>query len=266
MATHPTPHPRLHPCCAPSTRSGGRWASSLPPWYANVPICGLSLVGTTRHDCICESSAASVIRHVADGVIVGLLCYRGSDPLSCHIILFHSSPFLLQGNELEVAALKEGEYVAVRRFVRLLERGGDAKVMHVTDSVLIWLAGGTAAAAQHRQCCSEVWARLPLQFCDRSPCGCLTFELVSEARVCLQAALDELVDRAGELVNLRTAISRYRKPRRRFRFFRQAFVQLPAEVKFSAGTSASHISVMPDMLLGLSLRGQWPCPTCPVHT
>lgn len=65
------------------------------------------------------------------------------------------------GNELEVAALKEGEYVAVRRFVRLLERGGDAK-----------------------------------------------------------AALDELVDRAGALVNLRTAISRYRKPRRRFRFFR----------------------------------------------
>lgn len=36
--------------------------------------------------------------------------------------------WLLQGNELEVAALKEGEYVAVRRFVRLLERGGDAKV------------------------------------------------------------------------------------------------------------------------------------------
>lgn len=27
-----------------------------------------------------------------------------------------------------MAALKEGEYVAVRRFVRLLERGGDAKV------------------------------------------------------------------------------------------------------------------------------------------
>ena len=36
---------------------------------------------------------------------------------------------LVQGNELEVAALKEGEYVAVRRFVRLLERGGDAKVL-----------------------------------------------------------------------------------------------------------------------------------------
>jgi hypothetical protein len=39
----------------------------------------------------------------------------------------------------------------------------------------------------------------------------------------LQAALDELIDRAGALVNLRTAISRYRKPRRRFRFFRLAF-------------------------------------------
>ena len=35
-----------------------------------------------------------------------------------------------------------------------------------------------------------------------------------------KAALDELIDRAGALVNLRTAISRYRKPRRRFRFFR----------------------------------------------
>ena len=34
-----------------------------------------------------------------------------------------------QGTELETAALKEGEYVAVRRFVRLLERGGDAKVV-----------------------------------------------------------------------------------------------------------------------------------------
>ena len=31
--------------------------------------------------------------------------------------------------DLEDAALKEGEYVAVRRFVRLLERGGDAKVV-----------------------------------------------------------------------------------------------------------------------------------------
>lgn len=35
---------------------------------------------------------------------------------------------LQHGTELETAALKEGEYVAVRRFVRLLERGGDAKV------------------------------------------------------------------------------------------------------------------------------------------
>ncbi len=32
--------------------------------------------------------------------------------------------------------------------------------------------------------------------------------------------LSQVVDRAGALVNLRTAISRYRKPRRRFRFFR----------------------------------------------
>lgn len=36
--------------------------------------------------------------------------------------------------ELEEAALKEGEYVAVRRFVRLLERGGDAKVASLPPS------------------------------------------------------------------------------------------------------------------------------------
>lgn len=63
----------------------------------------------------------------------------------------------------ESVALRDGEYVAVRRFTRLLERGAEAK-----------------------------------------------------------AALDQVVDRAGALVNLRTAISRYRKPRRRFRFFRCA--------------------------------------------
>ena len=63
--------------------------------------------------------------------------------------------------DTESAALRVGEYVAVRRFTRLLERGPEAK-----------------------------------------------------------AALDQVIDRAGALVNLRTAISRYRKPRRRFRFFR----------------------------------------------
>jgi len=41
-----------------------------------------------------------------------------------------------------------------------------------------------------------------------------------------QAALDETLDLAGALVNLRTAISRYRKPRRRFRFFRCAHLTL----------------------------------------
>ena len=61
----------------------------------------------------------------------------------------------------ESAALRDGDYVAVRRFTRMLERGSEAK-----------------------------------------------------------AALDQVIDRAGALVNLRTAISRYRKPRRRFRFFR----------------------------------------------
>ncbi len=32
-----------------------------------------------------------------------------------------------EGDALEAAALREGEYVGVRRFTRTLERGGDAK-------------------------------------------------------------------------------------------------------------------------------------------
>jgi hypothetical protein len=62
---------------------------------------------------------------------------------------------------LEMATLKEGEYVAVRRFTRILERGVDAKSL-----------------------------------------------------------LDRVVDQCGALINLRTAIMRYRKPRNHFRFFR----------------------------------------------
>lgn len=61
----------------------------------------------------------------------------------------------------EIRSLKEGEYVGVRRFTRILERGTEAK-----------------------------------------------------------SDLDKVIDRCGSLVNLRTAIMRYRKPRRWFRFYR----------------------------------------------
>lgn len=64
-------------------------------------------------------------------------------------------------NTPEVKSLKEGEYVGVRRFTRILERGTEAK-----------------------------------------------------------SELDKVIDRCGGLVNLRTAIMRYRKPRRWFRFYR----------------------------------------------
>lgn len=66
-----------------------------------------------------------------------------------------------EGDALEAAALREGEYVGVRRFTRTLERGGDAK-----------------------------------------------------------AVVDALVDRCGALLNLRTEILLYRRPRRSFRFYR----------------------------------------------
>ena len=68
-----------------------------------------------------------------------------------------------EGDALEAAALREGEYVGVRRFTRTLERGGDAK-----------------------------------------------------------AVVDALVDRCGALLNLRTEILLYRRPRRSFRFYRCA--------------------------------------------
>ena len=64
-------------------------------------------------------------------------------------------------NTPEVRSLKDGEYVGVRRFTRILERGPEAK-----------------------------------------------------------GDLDKVIDRCGSLVNLRTAIMRYRKPRRWFRFYR----------------------------------------------
>lgn len=64
-------------------------------------------------------------------------------------------------NTPEVKSLNEGEYVGVRRFTRILERGTEAK-----------------------------------------------------------SDLDKVIDRCGGLVNLRTAIMRYRKPRRWFRFYR----------------------------------------------
>ena len=63
--------------------------------------------------------------------------------------------------DLEARQLRDGEYVAVRRFTRILERGADAK-----------------------------------------------------------ARVDEVVDACGVLINLRTAIMRYRKPRSHGKFFR----------------------------------------------
>lgn len=66
-------------------------------------------------------------------------------------------------NTPEAKSLKDGEYVGVRRFTRILERGPEAK-----------------------------------------------------------GELDKVIDRCGSLVNLRTAIMRYRKPRRWFRFYRSA--------------------------------------------
>ncbi|KAL4440251.1 hypothetical protein ABPG75_003252 [Micractinium tetrahymenae] len=63
--------------------------------------------------------------------------------------------------DLEARQLRDGEYVAVRRFTRILERGPDAK-----------------------------------------------------------ATVDEVVDACGVLINLRTAIIRYRQPRSFDRFFR----------------------------------------------
>lgn len=65
------------------------------------------------------------------------------------------------GNPAEVESLRDGDYVAVRRFVRILERGDDAK-----------------------------------------------------------GVLDAVVDQCGSLINLRTAIMRYRKPKRWFTFYR----------------------------------------------
>lgn len=73
-------------------------------------------------------------------------------------------PLLLQHMDAltpEIHSLREGEYVGVRRFTRILERGTEAK-----------------------------------------------------------SDLDRVIDRCGSLVNLRTAIMRYRKPRRWFRFYR----------------------------------------------
>ena len=40
------------------------------------------------------------------------------------------------GDALEAAALREGEYVGVRRFTRTLERGGDAKARGLPSCVL----------------------------------------------------------------------------------------------------------------------------------
>ncbi|KAL3150044.1 hypothetical protein ABBQ38_013395 [Trebouxia sp. C0009 RCD-2024] len=82
--------------------------------------------------------------------------YQGYDEGEVCVCMQHTG-----ANTPEVKSLKEGEYVGVRRFTRILERGTEAK-----------------------------------------------------------SDLDKVIDRCGGLVNLRTAIMRYRKPRRWFRFYR----------------------------------------------
>lgn len=77
-------------------------------------------------------------------------------------------------NTPEVKSLKEGEYVGVRRFTRILERGTESK-----------------------------------------------------------GKLDTVIDRCGGLVNLRTAIMRYRKPRRWFRFYRSDCLECNIVVRIS---------------------------------
>lgn len=85
--------------------------------------------------------------------------YQGYDEGEVCVCMQHTG-----ANTPEVKSLKEGEYVGVRRFTRILERGTEAK-----------------------------------------------------------SDLDKVIDRCGGLVNLRTAIMRYRKPRRWFRFYRLHF-------------------------------------------
>ena len=74
----------------------------------------------------------------------------------------------------------------------------------------------------------------------------------------LQAALDELVDRAGALVNLRTAISRYRKPRRRFRFFRSGSNVLPRDAGLSVQLRCSGITrIVTNISFPLLVQSDW---------
>ena len=82
---------------------------------------------------------------------------------------------------MEEAALKDGEYVGVRRFTRILENGNDAK-----------------------------------------------------------AITDRLVDICGGLVNLRTAIMRYRKPQDSLRFFRCQMLKLPEQPASAMGELLSN--------------------------
>lgn len=95
-----------------------------------------------------------------------------------------SSPPQDPGLDLEARQLRDGEYVAVRRFTRILERGPDAK-----------------------------------------------------------ATVDRVVDACGVLINLRTAIIRYRQPRSLDRFYRcwryrgRLRLRLPAVVAASASPS-----------------------------
>lgn len=99
----------------------------------------------------------------------------------------------MEASTPEVRSLKDGEYVGVRRFTRILERGPEAK-----------------------------------------------------------GDLDKVIDRCGSLVNLRTAIMRYRKPRRWFRFYRFLpcpdfyLPSHPSALLLLALTPTCHSSIGPD--------------------
>ena len=93
-------------------------------------------------------------------------------------------------NTPEVRSLKDGEYVGVRRFTRILERGTEAK-----------------------------------------------------------SDLDTVIDRCGSLVNLRTAIMPYRKPRRWFRFYRLACIPARQSMLHTFLIAAHYITLSPHLTL-----------------
>ncbi|KAK9804170.1 hypothetical protein WJX73_008272 [Symbiochloris irregularis] len=110
---------------------------------ADDDVAGLSPAGSAGLD---DDDEALALKAAAD-----------KQPSPQRLLTHHSR----QMNELVEVAMKEGEYVGVRRFIRALERGLDCKDL-----------------------------------------------------------VDQVVDRCEAVINLRTAIMRYRKPRDSFRFYR----------------------------------------------